>query len=82
MVADAATDTGKRMGLFEQFQCLAVFAVIDQGDEPLHTDMCGTGCLAGGGSPFADGIRARYGLGILFVGGFSGIEGFVVFVWK
>jgi hypothetical protein len=80
MVADPATNAGKRVILLEQFESFKVFAFIDECNVALDADMGRAGGFAGGGTAFADGKRARNGLGVFFINGFSKRQAPVLFV--
>ena len=51
MVADASTDPGKRVRIFEEGQSLPIFFLTDKGDIALNAHMCRAGGLAGGRTP-------------------------------
>jgi hypothetical protein len=80
MMAYPAANAGEGVVLFEQFQGFLVFALIDQGDITLNTDMGRAGGLAGGCAALADTESAGYRLGILLEYRLAIGQAFVVFV--
>ena len=68
------------MIFFEKRQRLLIFALVDQGDVSLDTDMRRTGGLARGCSPFFNSKGTRYGLGIFFKGRLTRGESLVIFI--
>jgi hypothetical protein len=82
MMAYTSANAGKGVVLFEKFQSLVIFALIDECNITLNTHVGRTGSLAGGGACFGNTESSGYCLWILFKDGFTFGKTFIIFVGK